>query len=213
MRAAFQEPRSSLAKLLVRAPAPAPARDAAEKPRGAGPTGARRGALRLSWRTALLAAVPASVVLAVLHQPPVLVFGLACLGVLPLAGYMGAATEHLAARSGPTVGGLLNATFGNAAELIIALVALEAGLVDLVKASITGSILGNLLLILGLALVVSGLERRSVRFNRTTAGLSAAMLTLAVIGLVFPALFHALHSPGGRRAQRSSRCPRAWPAS
>lgn len=218
LRAAFQEPRGSLAKLLARAPTPAgdaggsrggaappgasggPPGARTPGPRRADPHAAGRRRFRFSWRAALLAAVPASVVLAALHQPPVLVFGLACLGVLPLAGYMGEATEHLAAKSGPTVGGLLNATFGNAAELIIALAALEAGLVDLVKASITGSILGNLLLILGLALVVSGVDRRSVRFNRTTAGMSAAMLTLAVIGLVFPALFHALHPERAARA-------------
>ena len=90
------------------------------------------------------------------HAPALAVFSTACLGVLPLAGYMGEATEHLAHRTGPTIGGLLNATFGNAAELIISLVALQAGLVGLVKASITGSILGNLLLILGLSLVVGG---------------------------------------------------------
>ena len=105
------------------------------------------------------AAVPVSIVLGyVLHAPAVWVFFTACLGVLPLAGYMGEATEHLAHRTGPTIGGLLNATFGNAAELIIAIVALRAGLVDLVKASITGSILGNLLLILGLSLIAGGLE-------------------------------------------------------
>ncbi|MEZ4456351.1 MAG: calcium/proton exchanger [Gemmatimonadales bacterium] len=103
--------------------------------------------------------------------------------------------ESLAERTGPTVGGLLNATFGNAAELIIALAALRAGLIDLVKASITGSILGNLLLILGLSFVAGGLKSPVVRFNRTNAGMSAAMLALAVIGLVFPALFHAVHGP------------------
>jgi Ca2+:H+ antiporter len=127
------------------------------------------------------------------------VFVTACLGVLPLAGIMGEATEHLAHRTGPTIGGLLNATFGNAAELIIAIVALRAGLVDLVKASITGSILGNLLLIMGLAIVVGGIERKELRFNRTSAGMSAGMLCLAVVGLVFPALFHSLH--GGRGAE------------
>ena len=88
-------------------------------------------------------------------------FVTACLGVLPLAGIMGEATEHLAHRTGPTIGGLLNATFGNAAELIIAIVALRAGLVDLVKASITGSILGNLLLIMGLAISPGGSSARS----------------------------------------------------
>src|SRR4029079_17773883 len=118
---------------------------------------------------------------------------LACLAVLPLAGFMGDATEHLSARTGPTMGGHLNATFGNAAELIIAVVALQAGLVELVKASITGSILGNLLLILGLSLVVGGAKRETLTFNRTAAGMAAGMLALAVVGLVFPAMFHALH--------------------
>jgi Ca2+:H+ antiporter len=139
--------------------------------------------------------VPASVVLARLDAPAIAVFLTACIGVLPLAALMGEATEALAERTGPTIGGLLNATFGNAAELIIALAALRAGLVDLVKASITGSILGNLLLILGLSCVAAGSGRTIVRFSRTNAGMSAAMLALAVIGLVFPALFHAV--PGG----------------
>ena len=156
---------------------------------------------RFSWRAILLLAVPVSVVLAWLHQSPVLVFIVSCLGVLPLAGYMGEATEHLAAKTGPTIGGLLNATFGNAAELIIALVALRAGLVELVKASITGSILGNLLLILGLSILAagSGAGRSEIRFNRTSAGMSSAMLALAVVGLVFPALFHQLHPEAAAR--------------
>jgi Ca2+:H+ antiporter len=106
---------------------------------------------------------------------------------------MGEATEHLAHRTGPLIGGLLNATFGNAAELIISVVALRAGLVTLVKASITGSILGNLLLIMGLALLVGGLRRSELRFNRTSAGMSSGMLALSVVALVLPALFHALH--------------------
>ncbi|MGN6391499.1 MAG: calcium/proton exchanger [Gemmatimonadales bacterium] len=147
------------------------------------------------WRVLLLAAVPISMVLGyVTHAPAVWVFSTACLGVLPLAGYMGEATEHVAHRTGPTVGGLLNATFGNAAELIIAIVALRAGLVELVKASITGSILGNLLLILGLSLVAGGVGRRELRFNRTGTGMSAGMLALSVVALVFPALFHASHA-------------------
>ena len=147
------------------------------------------------WSLILLLAVPASVVLNAQHASPLLVFGAACLGVLPLAGLMGRATEQIAERTGPTIGGLLNATFGNAAELIIAVVALRAGLVDLVKASITGSILGNLLLILGLSLVAGGVKSPILKFNRTSAGMSAAMLALAVAGLVFPAVFHSLN-PG-----------------
>ena len=152
-------------------------------------------ARKFPWSLILLLAVPASVVLNAQHASPILIFATACLGVLPLAGLMGRATEQISERTGPTIGGLLNATFGNAAELIIAIVALRAGLVDLVKASITGSILGNLLLILGLSLVAGGLKSPILRFNRTSAGMSSAMLALAVAGLVFPAVFHSLH-PG-----------------
>jgi Ca2+:H+ antiporter len=207
LTAAFKEPRGSLARMLSDAATPSPR----PTPRGSPqlpvsstrPSGAtivkppRRW--KLSWRLVLLAAVPLSLGLATAHASPILIFGFACLAVLPLAGYMGEATEHLATRTGPTIGGLLNATFGNAAELIIAVVALRAGLVELVKASITGSILGNLLLILGLSLLAAGTQRAEIRFNRTAAGLSAAMLALAVVGLVFPALFHAIHPESSAR--------------
>ena len=154
----------------------------------------------LPWRPLLLLAIPVSMVLGfVVHAPAVWVFFTACVGVLPLAGYMGEATEHLAHRTGPTIGGLLNATFGNAAELIIAVAALRAGLVELVKASITGSILGNLLLILGLAIIAGGTKRSELRFNRTSAGMSAGMLALSVVALVFPALFHSMHPEAAAR--------------
>lgn len=159
-----------------------------------------RAKRKISWRELMLVAVPISLVLSWMHQSPILVFVFACLAVLPLAGYMGEATEHLAQKTGPTIGGLLNATFGNAAELIIAIVALRAGLVELVKASITGSILGNLLLILGLSIVAGGTRRSELRFNRTTAGMSSAMLALAVAGLLLPALFHAVHPEAAARA-------------
>ncbi|HXG43812.1 MAG TPA: calcium/proton exchanger [Gemmatimonadales bacterium] len=156
----------------------------------------------LTWRKLPLVAIPLSLVFAYGGTfPPLLVFLTACVAVLPLAGYMGEATEHLAAKSGPALGGLLNATFGNAAELIIAVVALRAGLVELVKASITGSILGNLLLILGLSLVAGGLNRPLVRFSRTSAGMSAGMLALAVTGLIFPAIFHHLHAGGDQAVE------------
>ena len=141
----------------------------------------------------LLLAVPVSWVLGWLAAPPLAVFVVSGLAVVPLAAEMGEATETLARRAGPTLGGLLNATFGNAAELIVAVVALRAGLFDLVKASLTGSILGNLLLILGLALVAGGRRRPTVTFNRTAAGMSGAMLLLAVVGLVIPALFAMNH--------------------
>ncbi len=145
------------------------------------------------WRYPALLALPVSIVLNVVGAPPTAVFIVAALGVIPLASFMGEATEHIAARTGPALGGLLNATFGNAAELIIAIVALRAGLVELVKASITGSILGNLLLIMGLSFLAGGIGRPVVRFNRTATGMSAGMLALAVAGLVFPALFLATH--------------------
>jgi Ca2+:H+ antiporter len=145
--------------------------------------------------------IPISVVLNATDGPAIWTFVTACLGVLPLAGLMGTATEQLSERTGPTIGGLLNATFGNAAELIIAIVALRAGLVDLVKASITGSILGNLLLILGLSLIAAGTKSPTFKFNRTSAGMSAAMLALAVVGLVFPAIFHGLHPETGEAAR------------
>jgi Ca2+:H+ antiporter len=155
---------------------------------------------KLPWRALMLVAVPISVALAWTHQSPILVFVFTCLAVLPIAGYMGEATEHLAQKTGPTIGGLLNATFGNAAELIIAIAALRAGLIELVKASITGSILGNLLLILGLSILAGGTKRSEIRFNRTAAGMSSAMLALAVVGLLLPALFHAVHPEAAARA-------------
>lgn len=148
----------------------------------------------LTWHKLPLLAIPLSLYLAYAGTfPPLWVFIAACVAVLPLAGYMGEATEHLAARTGPALGGLLNATFGNAAELIIAIVALQAGKIELVKASITGSIIGNLLLILGLSLIMGGLNKTIVRFSRTSAGMSAGMMALAVTGLVFPTLFHGSH--------------------
>lgn len=222
--AALLEPRGSMARILGDAKIPperlraevsgggpegkAPRRDAPTGPgpgRSSAPHAGLPPHLRKSrtprWRLGLLLGVPVSMLLGyVLHAPAVWVFLTACLGVLPLAGYMGEATEHLAQRTGPTVGGLLNATFGNAAELIIALVALRAGLVDLVKASITGSILGNLLLIMGLAIIAGGLNRPELRFNRTNAGVSAGMLALSVVALGFPALYHAVHPEAAARA-------------
>jgi Ca2+:H+ antiporter len=152
------------------------------------------------WRRLLLLAVPTALWAHYSGQAPLTVFLLSCAGVIPLAGFMGDATEHLAAHTGPTVGGLLNATFGNAAELIIGLMALRAGEIALVKYSITGSILGNLLLIMGLSLVAGGLRSSELRFSRTASGMSAGMLAAAVVGLVFPALLHASHPAQERLA-------------
>jgi Ca2+:H+ antiporter len=117
------------------------------------------------------------------------VFITASASLIPLAGLIGLGTEQLARRAGPAWGGFLNATFGNAAELIIALVALRSGHIELVKASITGSIIGNLLLVLGLAFFVGGLGRRTQKFHRTAATNTSAMLFLGVVALVVPAVF------------------------
>ena len=116
-------------------------------------------------------------------------FAAAALSLVPLAGLIGLGTEELAKQTGPTLGGFLNATFGNAAELIIAFVALREHHIDLVKASITGSIIGNLLLVLGLSIFVGGIGRPRQRFNRTAASNLSVMLFLAVVALVMPAVF------------------------
>lgn len=117
-------------------------------------------------------------------------FFVAAIAIVPLAGWMGRATEQLASRSGAGVGGLLNATFGNAAELIIALVALSKGLTGVVKASITGSIIGNLLLVLGASILAGGLRYPKQTFNQTAARVSATSLGLSAIALLIPTVFH-----------------------
>jgi Ca2+:H+ antiporter len=140
--------------------------------------------------------VPLAVALDMAHAPPAAVFLASALAILPLASLMGLATEELAARTGPTFGGLMNATLGNAAELIIGIFALKAGLIDLVKASLTGSIIGNLLLILGLSIFVGGLRHQTQSFSRQAAGMNVALLALATVGLVVPALFDFTHPAG-----------------
>ena len=121
---------------------------------------------------------------------PTWLFIVSGLAIIPLAGWMGKATEHLAERLGQGIGGLLNATFGNAAELIIALFALSKGLEGVVKASITGSIIGNLLLVLGLSAFAGGVKFPQQSFNRTAASASATALTLAAVAMVMPTVFH-----------------------
>jgi len=140
--------------------------------------------------------VPVAVGLELAHAPAALVFLASAGAIVPLAHLMGLATEELAARTGPTFGGLMNATLGNAAELIIGIFALRAGLIELVKASLTGSIIGNLLLILGLSLFVGGLKHQTQTFNRQAAGMNVALLALAAVGLVVPALFDVTHPRG-----------------
>ncbi len=118
-----------------------------------------------------------------------LVFFASALGVIPTAALMGRATEELAARSGPGIGGLLNVTFGNAPELIIAFFALHEGLQEVVKASLVGSILGNVLLVMGASMLVGGLKRERQYFDRTAAGSQSLMLLLACVALIMPAIF------------------------
>lgn len=142
---------------------------------------------------ALLVFVPIAIVARFLGAPPIVVFGLSALAIIPLSGVLGAATEAVAEHTSPAIGGVLSATMGNLAELIIAAVALRAGLIDLVKASITGSILGNLLLVLGVALLLGGFKFREQKFSRHLAGSTGTVLLIAVFGLVVPALFHSLH--------------------
>jgi Ca2+:H+ antiporter len=154
-------------------------------------------ALRSPWNWLLLL-VPVAIVLEKVHADPISVFLASGLAIIPLAGWMGRSTEWLADHLGAGVGGLLNATFGNAAELIIAIMALRAGLHSVVKASITGSIIGNILLVLGLAIVAGGVKHTTLKFNQTAAMLSTTLLALSAIALIVPALFHRLASGANR---------------
>jgi Ca2+:H+ antiporter len=140
--------------------------------------------------------IPTAVVLEIVGATPLLIFSAAALGVIPCAAVMGEATEAIAARTGPGIGGLLNVTFGNAPELIIAFFALEAGLQEVVKASIVGSIIGNILLVLGAAMLVGGLPRDKQTFSHTAANAQVAMLFLALAALILPALFQLIHGGG-----------------
>jgi Ca2+:H+ antiporter len=144
----------------------------------------------LRW---FLVFVPLALAAEWLLHSPMLAFVFSCLGLLPVAGLLGEATEELSHHTGERVGGLLNATLGNAAELIITVVALRAGKVELVKASIIGSILGNLLLILGLSLLVGGLKNGLQRFDPRAAGTASTMMFLSVIGMLIPTFFEVVH--------------------
>jgi Ca2+:H+ antiporter len=144
----------------------------------------------------LAAFIPAAVALELLHASAPIVFAAAAVGVIPTAALMGKATEELAAKSGPGIGGLLNVTFGNAPELIIAFFALLEGLQEVVKASIIGSIIGNILLVLGASMVVGGARRDKQSFDRTAANAQSAMLLLAVVALALPALLQLVDGGG-----------------
>jgi Ca2+:H+ antiporter len=140
--------------------------------------------------------IPVAIAVELAHADPVLIFAAAALGVIPCAAVMGEATEAIAARTGPGIGGLLNVTFGNAPELIIAFFALLEGLQEVVKASIVGSIIGNVLLVMGAAMLVGGWSRETQSFSRTAANAQSAMLMLALAALIAPALFQLIHGGG-----------------
>lgn len=158
--------------------------------------------LTASWLNVLLLLLPVSFLLSYFHADPVWTFVASALAIVPLAGLLGKATEHLTAHVGAGVGGLLNASLGNAAELIIALVALHEGLHAVVKASITGSIIGNVLVVLGGSMLAGGLRHERQRFNQTAAGMGASLLLLSAVGLVVPALFHFTASSEGVVVER-----------
>jgi len=155
-----------------------------------------------SWLDVLLLFVPVTVGLELFQADPLGIFICSALAIVPLAGLLGRATEHLSSHVGAGIGGLLNASLGNAAELIIALAALRGGLHDVVKASLTGSILGNILLVLGAAMIAGGLKYERQKFNQTAAGMGASLLLLAAVGLIIPALFHLMASDRGIAVER-----------
>jgi Ca2+:H+ antiporter len=139
----------------------------------------------------LIIFVPLSFTLYAAHSSPALIFFFSAFAMVPLARYIGKATESLATRTNAALGGLMNVTFGNATELIIGVFAIRAGLIDIVKASLTGSIIGNLLLVLGTALAAGGVRYKKQEFNRTAALASGTTLFLAVVALIMPAVLPA----------------------
>jgi Ca2+:H+ antiporter len=170
---------------------PAPA------PRGRGIGGLRRFLLSGSgWPYLLVPFIPIAIVLELAHADAVLIFAAAAAGVIPTAALMGRSTEELAHRAGPGIGGFLNVTFGNAPELIIAFFALNEGLQEVVKASIIGSVLGNILLVMGAAMLVGGLKRERQTFSATAASVQSSMLLLAAVALVMPTIFQLVNGGG-----------------
>jgi Ca2+:H+ antiporter len=148
------------------------------------------------WPYLLVPFIPIALALEFAHASATLIFITSALGVIPTAALMGRATEELAARSGPGIGGFLNVTFGNAPELIIAFFALNEGLQEVVKASLIGSILGNTLLVMGAAMLIGGLRRDRQRFSATAANVTSLMLLLAVVALIMPAVFELVQGTG-----------------
>ncbi|WP_411679249.1 calcium/proton exchanger [Clostridium thailandense] len=137
----------------------------------------------------LLIFIPISIVAEFMKMNPILIFIFSSLSIIPLAGFMGEATEEISIYSGPRIGGFLNATFGNATELIISFFALKQGLFDVVKASIAGSVIGNILLVLGASMFFGGIKYKIQKFNKSIVEVSSSMLLFAVIGLSIPAIF------------------------
>jgi Ca2+:H+ antiporter len=152
----------------------------------------------------LLIFLPIAILAELLHWPPLVIFAASALAVVPLAGLLGEATEVLAERVGPRLGGLLNATLGNAAELIITIIAIRAGNLELVKASLIGSVIGNILLVLGLSILLGGLRHGVQKFDRANAGIDATMLILAVIAISVPSIFNAAIEPDTLRVEELS---------
>lgn len=162
-------------------------------------TNGRGFLIMMSMLNALLVFVPLCIALEFIKpHAHTTIFIVSCIAIIPLAGWLGKATEHLAEKTGEAVGGLLNATFGNAAELIIAIMAIRQGLYEVVKASLTGSIIGNILLVMGASFLAGGIKYKTQKFSATAARTQATMLTLAAISLVVPAAYHYL---GGQQAR------------
>ena len=152
----------------------------------------------------LLLFFPVAVAAELLHWGDLIIFASAALAIIPIAGVLGEATEALAEKTGPQIGGLLNASLGNAAELIITVVAISAGKIALVKASIIGSILGNLLFVLGLSLLLGGLKHGTQKFDRSRVSIDATMVILAAIAISIPSLFNELIEPNFQRVETLS---------
>lgn len=152
----------------------------------------------------LLVFLPIAFVAELAHFNPVVVFVTAALAVVPLSGLLGDATEELAGRTGPQIGALINATLGNAAELIITVLAIRQGLLDLVRASIVGSIIGNILLVLGAAFLLGGLKNGTQKFSPSLAGLNATLLVMASLVLTVPSFFAFAIEPDKVRVEELS---------
>jgi Ca2+:H+ antiporter len=157
------------------------------------------------WPYLLVPFIPIAIALELGHASASVIFVCSALGVIPTAALMGQATEQLAARSGPGIGGFLNVTFGNAPEIIIALFALHEGLQEVVKASLIGSILGNILLVMGAAMLLGGRKKKRQTFDRTAANVQAIMLLLAAAALAMPAIFQLVNGGGLPRPEAKAK--------